>query len=185
MLTEKQLDALRHYERDLRARLVRLNQSLSEWGYVEGSPAHDATQVDEDSGDIILDMVPTLLDQRRRITAALANETTLLESYILELLTYEQFCVDTLANPERAQEHAARLRELDQLKIELPDWKKAFWLLSGKSIGLPNSREETKDAHGRITCIVEYDQNGYGTTVFHADYEDDWDRDLDLNEQKV
>ena len=185
VLTANQLEVLRRHEQDLRGRLDRLNRSLSEWGYVEGSTVHDETEVDEDSGDIHLDMVPTFLDQREKVTKALANQTALLASYILELLTYERFCVDTLANPEHAEEHADRQRELNQLEGDLPDWRKAFWLLTGKSIGLPNSSEETRDAQGRTTWIVEYDESGYGTTVFHADYDDECNPDLDLDEKMV
>lgn len=185
MLTDKQREALRHHEQDLRGRLERLNQSLSEFGYVEGSTVQDTSEADEDSGEIILDMVPTFLESRKKVTEALANQVSLAASYVRELLLYERFCLDTLDNPEHALEHPERLRELNQLRSGLPDWKKAYWLLTGKSIGLPNSREETRDTQGKITWVVDYDKDGHGTTVFHADYEDDWDPDLDVDDQKV
>lgn len=151
---------------------------------MERDSVQDQSILHIDTDKIHLDLVPTLSESRTKIVAALVSQTALMASYVHELLAYERVCLETLENPEHAQEHPQRRRQLDQLRRDLPDWRKAFWLLTGKRIGLPHSTEELRDAEGRTTWVLEYDESGYGTTVFHAEY-DDWNTDLDIHGHKI
>jgi len=169
MFTDQQRSDLRYHERELVARLHRLNQELRELGYFDGAPVPEPFTVVEGSEDIIIDLTFPNVNERMRIQAALSSEEALAASYIQLLLTLERTYADALADPHDATRDTELPSRLNDIRKELPAWKDAFWKLTGKHIGLPGTTEETRDAHGQVTWIIKYDENGYGTTVFHMD----------------